>query len=173
LKYSYTDSEMKKLLSTLVILIDTREQVNKHIFEYFSSKKIVSKKKKLHTADYSIMLPANIDLGIMKDSYFPLVIERKNSIDELAQSIKQERFENELIRSNGLTFFLLVEDTYENLIKGNYRSQYEPKALLARLKSFEARYGFTTIFMDKRLSGNFIYHTLYYQAREHLKCKVA
>lgn len=165
--YSYTDTEIKKLLSTSTILIDTREQENGRIVSYLDSKKINHKKKKLHVGDYSIFLPANIDLGIMKDSYFPVVIERKNSIDELAQSIKQE-----LIRSTGLTFFLLVEDTYENLIKGNYRSQYEPKALLARLKAFEARYGFTTVFMDKCMSGNYIFYILYYHARESLKCKI-
>ncbi|WP_417852334.1 ERCC4 domain-containing protein [Bacillus velezensis] len=171
--YSYSDTELKKLMSSTVILTDTREQENYHIVKYFDEKKIAHRGKKLHTGDYSILLPSNNELGIIKDSYFPIVIERKNSIDELAQSIKEERFENELIRSNGLKLLLLVEDSYKNLLTGNYRSQYQPKSLLARLKSFEARYHFHTIFLDKGLSGNYIYHHLYYQAREYLKCKIA
>lgn len=171
--YRYTDTELKKILSTSTVLIDTREQVNDHITSYFDKQKVSYESKKLHTGDYSIKVQADESNGIMKDTYFPIVIERKNSIDELAQSIKVERFESELIRANNLIFILLVEDTYENLITGNYRSQYEPKALLARLMAFEARYGFTTVFMDKRYVGNFIYHKLKYQVREYLKCKVA
>lgn len=171
--YRYTDSELKNLMSSTVILADTREQENQHILKYFDEKKIHYKEKKLHTGDYSILLPSNVEMGLVKDSYFPIVVERKNSIDELAQSIKEERFEHEVIRSHGLNFILLVEDCYKNLLTGNYRSQYNPKSLLARLKTFEARYNFTTVFLDKTLCGNYIYHHLYYQAREYLKCKTA
>jgi ERCC4-type nuclease len=170
--YQYTDKELKELLSTLTVLIDTREQEHFHITNYFDSKKILYKTKKNDTADYAAMIPQNIELGITRDLYIPVSIERKNSVDELAASIKdRSRFENELIRSQRLNFTLLVEDPngYENIILGNFRSQYEPKALLASLKTFESRYGFTTVFIPKIASGNYIYHHLYYQARNLLK----
>jgi hypothetical protein len=160
------------LLSTLTILIDTREQENHHIKNYFDSKKIPYQVKKSDTADYAAVLPKNVELGIARDLYVPVAIERKNSVDELASSIKDRtRFENELIRSQKLHFTLLVEDPngYENIILGNFRSQYEPKSLLASLKTFESRYGFTTVFIPKIASGNYIYHHLYYQARTLLK----
>jgi ERCC4-type nuclease len=169
--YKYTDKELKDLLSSLTILIDTREQSNDHIKTYFHSKGITYKSMKLDTGDYSCFLPKNVEMGIFRDIYFSIGIERKNSIDELAQSIKEERFEAELIRSQKLNYFLLlVEDNYENLIMGKYRSQYNPKALLARLKTFEARYGFNTVFLpNKKLIGNFIYHDLFYKARNLIK----
>lgn len=168
--YQYTDTELKKLLSTMIILVDSREQCNDHILTFLDEKKIGYKKTKIDTGDYSCMIPKNDELGIIRDIYLPASLERKNSIDELAQSIKEERFEMELIRSQSLDHFLLVvEDNYENLINGNYRSQYKPQALLGRLKSFESRFGFSTIFIDKNIIGNYILYDLYYHARNELK----
>lgn len=104
--------------------------------------------------------------------FFPVAIERKNSVDELAQTIKERtRFENELIRSQASKFLLLVEDNkgYENIIKGNYRSEYQAKALLASLKAFEIRYNFQCVFITPNTAGNYIYHHFYYYVREALK----
>lgn len=168
--YKYTDSELKALLSSMIVLVDTREQINEHVTAYFDKKKIAYTSMKLDTGDYSAMLPKNVDLGIYRDTYFPIVIERKNSIDELANSIKVERFEHELIRAQKMDFTLLVEDSYENLVHARYRSQYNAKALLARIKTFEARYNFNTTFLqDKQLIGNWIYWHLYYRVRTALK----
>lgn len=49
--YQYTDKEIKDLLSTLTVLVDTREQMNQHVIQYFDSKKIPYKVKKNDTAD--------------------------------------------------------------------------------------------------------------------------
>lgn len=168
--YRYTDTEIKNLLASMVVLIDTREQVNQHIIAYLEQHKIPYKTKKLDVGDYSALIPKNIELGIYRDTYFPIVVERKNSIDELAQSIKAERFEHELIRAQRVHFTLLIESAYENMVNGNFRSQYQPNALQARLKSFEARYGFASTFLnDRQLSGHFIYTHLYYHVRAILK----
>ncbi|MGE7273560.1 ERCC4 domain-containing protein [Brevibacillus panacihumi] len=167
---NFTTKELENLLGSLTILVDTREQQNSHITGYMDSKGVSYRQNKLNTGDYSCLLPQNVELGIMRDLYFPIAVERKNSIDELAQSIKEERFEHELIRSQKLEHFhLVVEDDYTNLVTGSYRSQYKPQALLGRLKSFEARYGFTTAFIPKKCSGNYLYHHLLYRAREKLK----
>jgi len=172
LNYRYTDAELKQLLNTLVVVIDTREKSNEHITDYLDKKKIAYKHLKLDHGDYSIMLPANEELGIIRDIYFPIAIERKNSIDELASTIKQRtRFENELIRSQRSDFMLLVEDEqgYENIIKGNYRSRYNPYSFLASVKAFETRYNFMSVFVSKITAGNYIYHHLYYYVRELLR----
>ncbi|WP_227936462.1 ERCC4 domain-containing protein [Alkalihalobacillus deserti] len=156
----------------MTILIDTREQRNEHITQYFDSKGIAYKTRKLDTGDYMTLMPANEKLGVMKPIQFKAAIERKNSVEELAQSIKDRtRFENELIRSQMFNFTLIVEDSngYENLLKGNYRSQYSPQALLASLKTFESRYGFTTVFLPKRAVGNYIYYHFYYLVRNLVK----
>jgi ERCC4-type nuclease len=170
--YKYSDKEITELLKSIIILVDSREQKNEHITQYFDSKGIAYKAHKQDTADYSVMLPKNQELGVYRDTYFPIGVERKNSVDELAQTIKERtRFENELIRGQKLKFLLMVEDPngYENLILGKYQSQYEAKALLGSLKSFEARYNFATVFIPKKAAGNYLYHHFYYQVRNYLK----
>jgi ERCC4-type nuclease len=170
--YRYSDKEMAELLKTITILVDTREQKNENITQYFDSKRIAYKVQKQDAGDYSVMMPKNVELGIHRDVFFPIAIERKNSVDELAQTIKERtRFENELIRGQKLNFLLMVEDPngYENLILGKYQSQFEAKALLGSLKSFEARYNFATVFIPKKAAGNYIYHHFYYQVRNYLK----
>jgi len=169
LHYKFTDKEIKELLDSIIIIVDTREKSNQHIVDYFRKKEVPFRFQKMDTGDYTAMLPANPDLGLPRDLYFDIVVERKANIDEFAQNTKEDRFENELIRSQGMKFLLVIEDTYENLLNGSYRSKYKPQALLGRLKAFESKYGFTTVFMDKRLMGNYLYHHLYYQIRNQLK----
>lgn len=171
LKYQYTDKELKSLLSSIVILVDTREQQNNHILEYLDTKKVPYKIKKLDYGDYGVYIPKNDEYGIIRDVHIPVYIERKNSIDELASTIKERtRFENELIRSQKSKFMVLVEDAagYENLINGKYRSEYNARALLGSLKTFEARYNFSSVFVSKLTAPNYIYHHLYYAVRESL-----
>ena len=175
IKYKFTDTEIKKLLKeNLEIVVDTREQQNQHILDYFSNKKIKYEVRKLDAGDYSIKLTANPEMGFLRDCYIPVTIEKKNSIDELAGSFKDRtRFESEFIRAVGdnVKIFLLIEDAkgYENIINHNYRSEYDPKALLGSLKAFESRYNFTTAFVDKKYAGNYIYHSLKYYLYECLK----
>ena len=114
------------------------------------------------------------ELGIMEDYYLPIMIEKKNSVDELVSSIKdRERFSAEFIRANNdnIKIYLLVEQGhgYEDILNSNYRSEFNSKALLGSLKTFEVRYNFTTTFLDKGFSGDWIYNTLYYYLREYLK----
>lgn len=174
LKYRFTDAEVKKLLENVVIIVDTREQQNQHILDYFTKMEVKYEVKKLDAGDYSIKLTACPEMGLARDCYIPIAIEKKNSIDELAGSFKDRtRFENEFIRGvgSGTKILLLVEDAagYENIISHKYRSEYDPKALLASLLVFECRYNFTTMFTDKKYAGNRIYHTLKYNLYHYLK----
>lgn len=174
LKYRYTDTEIKKLLKTAIILIDTREQQNEHIKSYLEQKKRPYKTLKLDTGDYSIMLPKNAEMGLQRDLYIQVTIERKNSIDELIGNFKADKrtaFENELIRSQSLDFVLMIEqqDGYKDILTSNYRSQMKPASVIGTLKAFESRYQFNTIFIDKSLSPMWIYHHLYYKARNELQ----
>ena len=59
MRYHFTDTEVKKLLDSMVILVDTREQDNGHLLSYFDKKKITHEKKALPTADYSCKIPKN------------------------------------------------------------------------------------------------------------------
>jgi ERCC4-type nuclease len=115
--FHYTDMELKKLLSTLVILVDTREQVNEHILTFLNEKKITYDRVKLDTGDYSCKVPRNEELWVIRDLYLPACIERQNSIDELAKSIKEERFEFELIRGQRLLLITLLQESGRPLIR--------------------------------------------------------
>lgn len=172
ISYRYTDKEMKTILDSLEIIVDTREQKNKHVLDYFRKKEVPFKIRTMKTGDYSAMIPKNEELGITRDIYLNAVVERKNGVDELVESIKDRtRFENELIRASKHPFVLLVEDLegYQKILNGKYRSKYGPEALLGSLKTFEVRYGFSTVFIANSTTGNYIYHHFLYMARELLK----
>jgi ERCC4-type nuclease len=174
-KYKFTDKELKILLDSLTVIIDTREQENSHITEYLNKKKISYKGQKLDFGDYSFMIPANEKLCIMRDLHFTdnIVIERKAHLNEISGNLTADggtRFEQELIKSQGAKFYLMIENaSYADIINHNYNTQYEPKAFVARLKTFESRYGISINFVSSKCSGNFIYHTFYYWLREQLK----
>ena len=84
---------MDELISSMVILVDTREKVNDHILEYFDKKNIIYKKKALDYGDYSFMIPANDKLSIPRDLYFmnKVVVERKASLEEISNNLTKER----------------------------------------------------------------------------------
>nr|KGR89420.1 hypothetical protein CD32_00370 [Lysinibacillus odysseyi 34hs-1 = NBRC 100172] len=58
------------------------------------------------------------------------------------------------------------------MIRGQYRSKYKPESLLGLLNSFKARYNFEIVYLDKKYTGNWIYHHFLYQARHYLKVGV-
>ncbi|MFC3526217.1 hypothetical protein CHL76_16460 [Marinococcus halophilus] len=168
----YTDADVKKLLQTVRIVTDTREQNNKHITDYLNKRGIDTESRKLDVGDYAALLPADPSMGIVTDMLFPMRIERKNSIDELASSIKDRtRFESELIRSGPFLFSVMVEDEqgFSNMLSGNYRSEYQPQALIGSLQTFESRYGFNTVYIGKQDAGAYLYTKLLYHARNAIK----
>ncbi|OUB08784.1 nuclease [Bacillus thuringiensis serovar yunnanensis] len=174
IRFHYTDKEIEKILKTLTIVIDTRENVNGHILDYLHQKGIPIKNQKLDTGDYGCMIPKNEELGIPRDIYLDSRVERKAHMDEITGNLQkdtQTAFENELIRSKDIPFTLIVEDLkgYEKMLKGQYRSKYNPFALLGRLNTFKAKYNFEIVYLDKKFSGNWIYHHFYYQVKHYLR----
>ena len=175
MRYYYTQKQEKELLKSIVILIDTREQENDHIIKWFEAKRIPYKSKKLDFGDYSFFIPANKELDIPRDLMFndEIVIERKNSLDEVASNLSEKdgghRFEAELIRAQKAKaiFDIVIEDgSWLKLFSGDYRSEYKPKSFMARLHAFIARYGVSINFIDKILMAQHIYYRFYYYARE-------
>lgn len=168
MRYRFTDKEIDQISKSIVILIDTREQNNSHIKQFLDSKQIGYKVKKLDFGDYSCMLPKGTFRGQERDIYFDrdIVIERKNSIDEIAGNFKDDgtRLKTELAHLNkyGIKYYFFVEDpNYDiNIRQGNYRSQYDPKALYNRIKkSIEIRYNTFVRPIDKSVIGSEIYNT--------------
>lgn len=173
MRYHFTNSEIKCLATTLTVLHDTREQQNGHILAWLDKAGIAHRRKALATGDYSIMVPACQELGLLRDIYFGAAVERKNSVDELVETVKQRaRFENELIRGQRLGFFaVVVEDAagYSKMVEGNYRSRYNSKALQASVAALSLRYGCPVYFIPAEYSARWIYTHLYYFALEQLR----
>ena len=162
IRYKFTDKEIKKVLDSMVVVVDSREQNNQHIIDFFNKKNIPYKVVKNDFGDSTAMIPANTITGFTSDIYFDrdIAIERKNSIDEICGNLKENaaRLKKELAHMNmyDIKYFFFVEDPnfHENLRNGKYRSEYDPYTLMQRIKKgIEAEYG--TVYDLKQLSqGN-------------------
>ena len=167
----YSDPEIKRILKSLVVLCDTREQKNGRITATLDKLKVAHKPMALSYGDYSVMLPAQQEVGISRDTYFDseIIIERKASLDELAGNftVGRERFKDEMIRAGSSHKYLLVEQSggYTAILNHQYQSQLSAKSFFASLLSFQARYGLNVIFCGPDKTGEIIWGLLYYHVR--------
>lgn len=172
--YHYSDTELKKLLQTLTILCDTREQKNEHITDYFTKKGIPFTKQTLSFGDYSYMIPANEEYGIMRDLYFckNIAIERKANLEELSGNLAQQRqrFEDEFLRSRGCSITLMVENgSYSDILNHRYQTELKESSFMASLMAWQQRYGIRISFIHQEHAGKYIHSVFYYHLRELLK----
>ena len=148
--YRYTEKELNELLKSITVVIDTRENANDHIIKYFNDKKIPHIIRKLDYGDYSCYLPANPELGIMRDTYFDCVIERKGSLEELSGNLTNDRtrLESEFIRAKDSRFILMVEETagFEKIVNHNTTNTTK---IIHRFPLTLNRYGITFILLIK------------------------
>ena len=178
IRYKFKDKEIATIKKNLVVLIDTREQRNEHIKDFFKDKNINFKVQKLDYGDYSVMIPKDTIEGQTRDIYFDrdIVIERKANIDELASNFKEDgvRIKTEMAHINkyNIRSYLFIEDpNYDfNIRSGNYRSNYKPESLYARIKkSIEMRYNTLVRPISKSMIASEIYNTLEAYVYERLK----
>lgn len=175
-KFKYSDKELNEIIKSMVVLVDRREHegVNQHILDYFDKKGISYKSKSLKYGDYSFYLPKNEELGIVRDMYFDkdIVIERKNSLEELSQNFttERDRLEKEFALAPKHKVLLIENATYGDVVMGNYKTQYNEKSYWASLHSMWHRYDIPVIFMpDKKFTGCFMRGYFTYYLREYLR----
>ena len=167
MKRHYTEKQYKELLDHLYILCQTNEQVNDHILEYFDSHGIKYRQKAIGEGDYGFMVEAAPELGFMVDTYFTdeVFIERKNSLQELAQSLygqKKKRsngkteyddaFLRELKRAvNKKHKYLLVEQPngWDGILDHDYPNNYSEKAFWGMLHRIEINYNLRVKFIKR------------------------
>ena len=162
----WTDKDLADALKEVRIIVDTREQVNSHVTDYFTDHKVNWFNRKLDIGDYSAQLG---DETFEKS----VVIERKHNLDELCGNMTadRDRFEREFLRAKayGTKVFLIIEEnSWDDVFLGNYRSKLTPKALLASLLSWQARFNITILFANKKNTGALIHGIIYYWIRERL-----
>lgn len=173
--YYYTAGEVREIIKSMVVLVDTREQSNKHITDYLASKNIAYVTRALPAADYSVMLPKNEEIGILRDIYLNLdrtngiLIERKNSLEELAGNLgrNRERFENELEKMKGAEKHLIVESgSWKAVYAGEYNSDVTSASFRGSLFAFQSRYGLHVHFADRETSPKLIVDILARKIKE-------
>ena len=167
MRHHYTDGEIRKALSELTVIVDSREQVNFHLISWFDGKGIQHVTRALETGDYSAML----DGETFEDE---VAIERKANLDEIAGNLTtgRERFEREMIRAkaNGIKVFLIIENaSWHDILLHNYHSQLKPQSLIASLLSWQVKYNITIMFCRQDETAQLLYATLYYWAWNRLK----
>ena len=170
--YKFNKKEIKSILDNLIICVDSREQSNQHIIDFFDKKKVPYVVEKLPFGDYSCEIKAGSFEGQERDIYFTndFVVERKANIDEICSNLKENaaRLKKELAHLNkyNIEFYIFLEDeNYElNLRNSNYRSQYDAYTLMQRIcKGIEAEYSTMVIPVPRSCMGSKIYYFL--QAR--------
>lgn len=162
--------DINNCLNSMVILIDTREQPSERAEKRYKSFLCSHEKQKLNYGDYSAkFLNSDNEWQQIK-----VAVERKMHLEELAMCFTRDRkrFEAEFERAkaDGATMYLLVEDaSWENLINGKYRNKFNPKAFLASLTAWVARYDLKLIFCKHEISGTLIREILYREMKQLLE----
>ena len=171
--------DQKKVLESMTIYIDSREQPTKRAFRRYDTFECPYKTKvPLWFGDYTYnaTLPdgSNIISDITEKVIGRCVIERKMDLDELAMCFGRgrDRFQREFQKAvdNNARFILLVENaTWEKLINGKYKSRMHPKAFFSSLTSWMIRYNVSVIFCKEEISGKIIHELLYRDLKERLE----
>ena len=169
-------TNIDKLLKEIIVIYSTLEQQNQHILDYFDKQKIQHKKTTMKTCDYSAMILKNDELGLPYDITLEpvILIERKNSLEELSSNIAngRETFRNEWIRAkeSGANLYLVVESgSFSDIDKHNYNARYNEKAFYNTLLSWQHDYNFKMHFVTKELIGKHILRLLQIQLKKLLE----
>ena len=162
MKHYYTANEYKELLKQLRIVVDTAEKENTAITDFFDKRGVPYIDRKLRNGDYNFRIDQAPCYGFPTDTYFTdeLMIERKNSLSELASSINNEAFHYELKRARPIEHkYLLVEQPngWQGILDHDYRNKYSEKAFWNTLHTFEVEYGLRIKFLPKEAMGLAIY----------------
>jgi ERCC4-type nuclease len=171
LKRDFSDYQVKEILKNVCVIVDTRENANKHIISYFEKKKIPFIVKKLDYGDYGLLLKKNDKYGLAEDLVLDYAVERKGSLEELSGNLTKDRtrFEEELWRGQGKLSIVIENTTINNITNHKYDTKYNEKSFLASLFTFLHRYNIDYTFTPKKHAGEIIFALLYYKLREELK----
>lgn len=163
--------EAEQTLNSIVLLVDTREQMTDRLKERLELVGLPYERQKLDFGDYSAKCDS-LDLSNK------VVIERKMNLDELALCFgsQRKRFEREFERAKnaGAITYLLVENASwdvllsEDSYKMRCHSRYSAKAMIASLTAWMARYNMKVIFCNESNSGRLIKEILYREMKERL-----
>lgn len=163
-------------LDSMSIIVDSREQPTEKSIKRYKSFGCDWRRQTLDYGDYTFNFMCN-NVPHFADNVRlapEIVIERKCSIDEIAQNFTRERDrfrrEFERMKANNAKAIILVENaTWENIIHGRYKSKVNANALTASMLAFQSRYDIKYIFCKEETSGRLIREILYRELKERLE----
>lgn len=166
--------EVDELLSSLEILVDTREQDTAKARRRYAAFGVPYRRTTLAYGDYcgNVRLPNGEYLLDATQAVQPrCMIERKMNLDELAQCLTRgrERFKREFERAaaNHCRIYLLCEDgNIEKILRHEYRSKFNPSAFLASVVAWSIRYNMQLVFCSHISSGRLIKEIIYRDLKE-------
>lgn len=174
----YTPFEIDRMLKSMVVLVDTREQPNTKFEKRVAAFGYPWERTKLDFGDYSLKYT---DLAGTETSLAESVaIERKMDANELAACFGKgrERFEREFVRAkkcNAKVYLVVEEECWEKLYSGQYgrsekyRSKFPAKSLVGSIHAWQARYRMNLQFCQEDTTGQLIADILRYELRERLE----
>lgn len=168
----YNPCEIEKMLKSLAVLVDTREQDTARARERYLQFGVPFQRKALKFGDYSAELKGLDGEIINLESV--VCVERKMSIDELCGCFCQsrERFRREFERAldAGAHVYLLVENgTLNDVYHSRYRSRMNANALAASILAWSIEFSIVPLFISADISGKLIHDILYREARWYLE----
>lgn len=169
--------DQKEVLKSFSVIADTREQATDKSRRRYASMGVPVERATLDFGDYTwnAVLPDGRPIYDTENRIQPrITIERKESLDELAQCFtrSRDRFRREFQRAadNGARIFLIVENaSFEKLVNGRYRSRFNPNAFLASVTAYTVRYNMNLLFCKEDTSGRLIKEILYRDLKERLE----
>lgn len=165
-----TPFELDKTLSTMVLVVDSREKPTAEAKKRWESFGVPYVIEPLKSADYTarFRLPNGETFSLENIC----LIERKMSIVELCGNFCQNRSrfirEFERIKEAGAKAYIIVEGgaSWEAIYNHRYHSQMAPQALVASLTAWMARYNAHIIFCRAETFPKLCREILYREAKE-------
>ena len=169
--------DQKEVLKTFSVCVDSREQDTAKARRRYEGFNAPYGRATIDYGDYTYnaVLPGGNAVYDAQKRISPAVsIERKESLDELAQCLTRgrERFEREFKRAmeHRAKMYLICEGgSWEHIIAGRYRTKVAPAAFFNSLTAYMARYGLTVLFCKEDTSGRLISEILYRELKERLE----
>lgn len=169
--------EIKKVLDSLEILIDTRERDTERSHKRYAAFGVPYSRATLSYGDYTYnaTLPDGSKIVDTSKTVEPKCsVERKLDLTELAGCFtgSRERFEREFQRAkdHDCRIYLLVENaSWENLLNGKYRSLFNPNAFTGSVTAWMIRYNMNLIFCKEESSSRLIKEICYRDLKERLE----
>ena len=164
----YTLFEIDRMLDSMTVLVDTREQDTPALHTRLEGLKRPFRRCKLEYGDYSCEITKPD--GKITSAANKIAIERKMNLDEVCMCFTsgRERFEREFKRAkqDGAKVYLLIENaSIDKALAGTYRSRMNPDSLVASILAWCARYGLTPWFCQQKNTGKLIARILRYEVK--------